>query len=65
MGDFNEIVKHGEKWGGARRARVLMEDFEGVLEDCRLSDLGAVGPKFTWHNGRQAEISRRNAWIEW
>jgi hypothetical protein len=53
MGDFNEILEPGEKWGGAMRARGMMEDFKGALEDCHLSDMGATGPKFTWHNGRQ------------
>jgi hypothetical protein len=39
MGDFNEILERGEKWGGARRARWLIEDFKGALEDYFLSDL--------------------------
>lgn len=52
MGNFNEIIEHGEKWGGARRARILIEDFRGAFEDCLLSDLGAKRPKFTWNNGR-------------
>lgn len=51
LGDFNEIVEQGEKWGEATRARGLTEDFKGALEDCRLSDLGVSGPKFMWHNG--------------
>lgn len=53
LGDFNEIVEHGEKWGRATRARDLMEDFKGALTECRLSDLGASGPKFTWYNKRR------------
>jgi hypothetical protein len=52
MGDFNEILEHGDKWGGARRARTLIDNFKGALEDCSLSDLGASGPRFTWNNGR-------------
>lgn len=46
-------MEHCKKWDGGTRARGLMEDFKGALEDCRLSDLGAPRPKFTWHNGRQ------------
>jgi hypothetical protein len=53
MGDFNEITHSDEKWGGASRARNLMEDFQGALLDCHLSDLGFRGPKYTWTNGRQ------------
>jgi hypothetical protein len=34
MGDFNEILEHGKKWGEARRARWLIEYFKGALEDC-------------------------------
>lgn len=57
MGDFNKVMEHDEKWGGARRARFLIEDFKGALEDCLLSDLGVCGPKFTWHNGRHGQSS--------
>ena len=52
MRDFNEILEHGDKWGGVRRARNLMDNFKGALEDCSLSDLGASGPRFTWNSGR-------------
>jgi hypothetical protein len=51
-GDFNEIVEHSEKWGGSRRRDGQMEQFRSVLEDCGLSDLGFLGPKFTWTNGQ-------------
>ena len=30
-----------------------MEIFNQVLEECRLSDLGFFGPKFTWCNLRE------------
>jgi hypothetical protein len=33
-----------------------MEGFRAVLEMCELSDLGYVGPKFTWNNGRIDEL---------
>ena len=29
--------------------------FQRVLEDCGLYDLGFMGPKFTWTNGRSGE----------
>jgi hypothetical protein len=30
-----------------------MGAFQNALTDCRLMDMGYVGPKFTWCNGRQ------------
>jgi hypothetical protein len=32
-----------------------MEDFQRILEDCLLSDLGFSRPKFTWSNERDDE----------
>ncbi|XP_059436514.1 uncharacterized protein LOC132169501 [Corylus avellana] len=54
-GDFNEILEDSEKWGGRRKALRQMQDFQQVVEQCNLQDLGFSGPKFTWHNGREAE----------
>jgi hypothetical protein len=34
-----------------------MEDFQRALEDCCLSDLGFIGPNFTWTNGREGVAS--------
>lgn len=50
LGDFNEILKGSEKYGGRSRPRGLMEAFQKTLEDCNLSDLGFKGPKYTWSN---------------
>ncbi|XP_059441902.1 uncharacterized protein LOC132174228 [Corylus avellana] len=52
LGDFNEIVAQEEKSGSALRRVGEMELFRGALEECRLSDLGFTGPKFTWTNCR-------------
>jgi hypothetical protein len=30
-----------------------MEDFKDTPSFCELSDLGACGPFFTWHNGQE------------
>ena len=51
MGDFNEILNLSEQWGAISKTMRQMEDFQKVLEDCGLSDLGFKGPKFTWNNG--------------
>lgn len=50
MKDFNEILHPDEKFGGT------MRPFSKVVEDCKLGDMGYVGPKFTWSNKRE----RRN-----
>jgi hypothetical protein len=48
-----------------------MRDFEEVIEDCHLSDLGFIGPKFTWSNGRggraltKERLDRALANVEW
>ena len=47
-GDFNEIVRHEEKWGRAPRDHNQMQLFRDVVDECRFMDLGYVGPKFTW-----------------
>lgn len=52
MGDFNEIINQGEKVGSALRRDGQMEEFRSVLEDCHLSDMGFIGSKYTWTNGR-------------
>jgi hypothetical protein len=52
IGDFNEIVEHSEKWGGVLRCDGQMEQFRAILEDCGLSDLGYLVPKYTWTNGQ-------------
>jgi hypothetical protein len=47
IGDFNKIVESFEKWGGGRRSESQMLAFQQVIENCKLSDLGFWGPKFT------------------
>jgi hypothetical protein len=52
MGDYNEIINNSEKWGAATRRESQMEEFRDMVEYCQLSDLGFIGLKFTWTNGR-------------
>ena len=47
-GNFNEIVRQEEKWGGAPRDHNQMQLFRDVIDECRFMDLGFMGPKFTW-----------------
>jgi len=51
-GDFNAILSFNEKAGGSERGRGQILKFRRALEDCRLDDMGNVGPKFTWNNRR-------------
>jgi hypothetical protein len=52
MGDFNEITTAAEKSNHKIRPSSQMKAFQKALSDSRLGDLGFVGPKFTWCNGR-------------
>jgi ribonuclease HI/exonuclease III len=52
-GDFNEISEESEKFGGNRQPRWQMENFNQMMVDCNLIDLGFFGPKFTWCNHRE------------
>ena len=54
-----------------RRPRGQMEAFRDAIEDCRLADLGFVGPRYTWNNGQENEnfvmerLDRAMANVEW
>jgi hypothetical protein len=36
-----------------------MASFRKAMEDCNLADLGFVGSKFTWWNGRHGQYSNK------
>lgn len=52
FGDFNEIVHPDEKLGWRDREASQMEAFREIVSRCGLIDLGFVGQKYTWCNGR-------------
>ncbi|XP_035546500.1 uncharacterized protein LOC118348588 [Juglans regia] len=52
IGDFNEILRYDEKWGGPLRPYNQMEAFREAVCRCGLNDMGFNGGKFTWSNGR-------------
>lgn len=54
-GDYNEILSNAEKSGGPRRSAAPMARFREALVDCGLSDMGFVGPRFTWSNRHTKE----------
>ncbi|XP_060212194.1 uncharacterized protein LOC132639792 [Lycium barbarum] len=51
-GDFNVIMNSEEKIGGRPHRASKSLDFISSMEACGLTDLGFVGPKFTWCNNR-------------
>ena len=55
FGDFNEISHPDEKFGGPDRDVRQMREFRDCLSRCGLFDLGFVGQRFTWCNGRFGE----------
>lgn len=51
-GDFNEIIRHGEKGGGAVTDIREIYEFQEALYDYNLQDLGYEGQWYTWERGR-------------
>ena len=52
FGDFNEILHVDEKLGWKERDSNQMEAFRELLNVCGLFDLGFIGQRYTWCNGR-------------
>ena len=55
FGDFNELLKVGDKRGGAPRSHNQMQQFRDVLNHYGFVDLGFSGPTFTWRGRRRGE----------
>ena len=55
FGDFNKILNSDEKLGWLDRDAKQMEWFKECLCNCGLIDMGFVGQRFTWCNGRIGE----------
>lgn len=51
-GDFNEVLESKEKRGGAEVNFRSMANFNQVLRDCELMDIGSQGTFFTWERGK-------------
>ncbi|XP_058753900.1 uncharacterized protein LOC131627062 [Vicia villosa] len=47
-GDFNEIASIGDKKGGVPASARKFHNFRDRINQCKLMDLGASGPRFTW-----------------
>ncbi|KAI9126659.1 hypothetical protein K1719_002255 [Acacia pycnantha] len=58
VGDFNDVASLDERTGGIGGCALRCSIFSDRLQACKLMDLGAIGPKFTWRgpklrNGRR------------
>lgn len=53
LGDFNDIANHGEKLGGRRKYQRKIDEFNDLLADLHLEDIGFKGQTFTWSNNRR------------
>lgn len=59
LGDFNEIEANHEYEGLAGRAQWKMNNFKEASSDAHLSNLGFIGPQFTWWNKTSGQGSVR------
>lgn len=53
QGDFNEILGNHEKKGGRLRPESSFKDFRHLVRRCDLSDIKAIGDKFSWAGQRR------------
>ncbi len=71
LGDFNEILRVNEKYGGRERSLRQILDFQEAVNTCNLVDLGFHGAKYTWTNNRdddaniQGRLDRALATAPW
>lgn len=67
-GDFNVVLSIEDRYQGNVVQMVEIEDFQQCLNDCRLQELRAVGPQYTWDNnqgGANTNIDRCFATLGW
>ncbi|KAL5716472.1 hypothetical protein ACHQM5_018157 [Ranunculus cassubicifolius] len=53
LGDFNAILRAYEKMGGRGIMMNSINEFNRLVSDFGMVDLGNSGPKFTWSNIRR------------
>lgn len=58
-GDFNSILHVDEKMGGNQRQSWELTDFQNIVQESKLVDLGYVGYPFTWNNKRNGKENVR------
>ncbi|KAI0513597.1 hypothetical protein KFK09_009624 [Dendrobium nobile] len=66
-GDFNCITNSSERIGGNSPHLLAMEDFNDMILNCNLHDIGFLGNNFTWNRGtmwqRLDRILFNDRWI--
>ncbi|KAI0511114.1 hypothetical protein KFK09_011737 [Dendrobium nobile] len=66
-GDFNCITNNSERIGGNSPHLLAMEDFNDMILNCNLHDIGFLGNNFTWNRGtmwqRLDRILFNDRWI--
>lgn len=55
QGDFNAIMNHREKEGGRRKSQRTIDDFNEMIHDIGMDDMGSKGQHYTWCNNRRGE----------
>lgn len=71
LGDFNDIEKPFEKFGGRPPTLTRINFFNTFIDCCGLLDLGYIDPPFNWTNGRDNSpvirtcIDRVHATSDW
>ncbi|KAL2928959.1 hypothetical protein RDABS01_034370 [Bienertia sinuspersici] len=53
MGDMNEVTNQNEKVGGRTFRHAQCSDFNNLMDNAGLVDLGFHGNQFTWSNARE------------
>lgn len=54
-GDFNEVLRAEEHFGGQGWSERQMEGFREAIQDCGFMDLGYIGLPYTWDNRQQGD----------
>ncbi|KAI0498689.1 hypothetical protein KFK09_019587 [Dendrobium nobile] len=66
-GDFNTISNPDERLGGSFPNHHSMDEFNDMIIDCSLLDIGYSGNRYTWHRGhlwqRLDRVLFNNAWV--
>lgn len=52
-GDFNEPLVEEDKFGGRAVSMNRSLQFKDCIDKCNMVDLGFLGPRFTWSNGKE------------
>lgn len=56
LGDFNDIAFENEKFRGNMPNFNRMHEFNKMINDSKLLNLGFTGPKYTWSNCRKKNL---------